>query len=154
MDNLLENGNFASNQLAPWTTTAGDETWTIKPNEGDNKPDYYLQLSKGGNLVQTLREGSYKPTVLTFEVRAGEVLKPGDFVLFSYAVLCIVPAPKLALGFGGIDGATAGWRLITLAIDIKPDPASTVMVQVHTASDAQTLKAQAGTVHFRNFRLV
>jgi hypothetical protein len=152
MDNLLENGDFATNQLGPWTTTAGDETWTIKPNEGDNKPDYYLQLSKGGNLSQSIPEGSYKPTALTFEVRAGETVKPGDFVLFSYAALCAVPGG--AAGFGDVGGATADWRLITLAIDIKPDPASTVMVQVHTASDTQTLKAQAGTVHFRNFRLI
>jgi hypothetical protein len=152
MDNLLENGDFGTNELAPWTTTASSETWAIKPDNGDGNARYYIQLSKGGNLSQSIPEGSYKPTALTFEVRAGETVKPGDFVLFSYAALCAVPGG--AAGFGDVGGATADWRVITLNIDIKPHPATTVTVQVHTASDTQTLKAQAGAVHFRNFRLI
>jgi hypothetical protein len=148
MNNFLVNGDFATGQLAPWTTTATEETWEIKPDGGA----YYLQLAKAGSLSQTTPQGSYKPTALTFEVRAGEVVKPGDFVVFSYAALVTTTAgPEL---YGNIWVATKEWQPITLKIDRKSTPANKVTVQVHTASDPEVLKVRAGNVHFRNFRLI
>jgi hypothetical protein len=148
MSNLLENGDFASGKLEPWTTTSSEDIWEIKP-EGAG---YYIQLAKAGSLSQSIPEGGYKPTALTFEVRAGEVVKPGDFVVFSYAAF--VTAPDGAEVFADISGATKEWQPVTLNIDRKSTAASTVTVQVHTASDPETLKAQAGQVHFRNFQLI
>jgi hypothetical protein len=148
MDNLLINGDFLTGELAPWTSTSGEETWTIKTdNEGA-----YIQLTKSADVSQSLPEGSYKPSALTFEVRAGEVVKPGDFIVFSYAA--VVTTPAGAEVFGDISGATKEWQPVTLKIERKPTPASQVTVQVHTASDSEMLKAQAGNVHFRNFRLI
>ena len=127
---------------------AGEEKLEIKPDGSG----YYIQLAKAGSLFQTIPEGTHKPTSLTFEVRAGEVVKPGDFVLFSYGVLLNVAAG--VEGFGDINGATAEWRSIELKIDRKSTPATSMIVQIYTVSDSQTLKAQAGNVHFRNFRLI
>ncbi|MEX6665861.1 hypothetical protein [Pseudomonas sp. W2-17] len=147
MSNLLKNGDFASGELEPWTTTSSEESWEIKQDASG----HYMQLAKAGNLSKATLEGSFKPTALTFEVRAGEVVKPGDFVVFSHAAL-VTTADGAEL-FADISGATKDWQRITLKIDRKPIPASTVTVQVHTASDPEKLRAQAGQVHFRNFQL-
>ncbi|SEJ86228.1 hypothetical protein [Pseudomonas sp. NFR16] len=148
MDSLLINGDFGTGKLAPWTSASGEETWEIKP-EGAG---YYIQLTKAAELTQNTPEGSYKPTVLTFEARAGQTLKPGDFVMFSYSAL--VTTAEGAEGYGDLGAATETWQTMTLNIDRKPSPATTVTVQVHTASDPEKLNGQPGQVHFRNFRLV
>lgn len=148
MDNILINGDFGTGKLTPWTSASGEETWEIKP-EGAG---YYIQLTKAADLTQITPEGSYKPTVLTFEVRAGQTVKPGDYVMFSYSA--VVTTAEGAAGHGDLGGATEKWQTVTLNIPHTPSPATTVTVQVNTASDPEKLGGQPGQVHFRNFRVV
>ncbi|TDV49305.1 hypothetical protein EC919_108283 [Pseudomonas graminis] len=148
MKNILENGDFQTGELAPWTSTTGEASWTIKTD--DEGP--YIQLIKAADLSQTTPQGTYKPTTLTFEVRAGEVVKPDDLVVFGFGI--VVYAAGEAQGFGDIWGATNEWRTVTFPINRKPTPATMVTVQFFTASDPERLKVQAGTVHFRNFQLI
>ncbi|MGE6388632.1 hypothetical protein ACQKEN_23600 [Pseudomonas sp. NPDC078416] len=148
MKNILENGDFHTGELAPWTSTTGEASWTIKTDD----VGAYIQLTKAADLSQTTPQGTYKPTTLTFEVRAGEVVKPGDLVVFGFGL--VVYATGEAQGFGDVSGATKEWRTVTFTIDRKPTPATMVTVQFFTASDPERLKVQAGTVHFRNFQLL
>lgn len=147
MSNLLKNGDFASGELEPWTITSSEVTGEIKKDGAV----YYVQLAKAAGLSQSLPKGSYKPSIFTFEVRAGEIIEPGDSILFSYGVL--ISTVGSAEAFGDISVATEEWKKVTLEIDRKPIPANTVTVQVHTVSNSSKLRAQAGQVHLRNFQL-
>ncbi|WP_282371879.1 hypothetical protein [Pseudomonas sp. PS02290] len=147
MSNLLKNSDFASGELEPWTITPTEVTGGIK-KEG---AVYYVQLAKAAGLSQSLPEGNYKPSKFTFYVRAGEIIKPGDSILFSYGVL--ISTVGSAEAFGDISVATEEWKKVTLEMKRKPIPATTVTVQVHTVSDPEKLKTQAGQVHFKDFEL-
>lgn len=147
MSNLLKNGNFASGELEPWTITSSEVTGEIK-EEGSV---CYVQLAKAAGLSQSLPEGNYKPSQFSFYVRAGEIIKPGDSILFSYGVL--ISTVGSAEAFGDISVATEEWKKVTLEMKRKPIPATTVTVQVHTVSDPEKLKTQAGQVHFKDFEL-
>ena len=148
LENLLKNGDFSTGDLPPWTTTAGEDTWKIK----SDSEGYYAQLTMGGSLSQSLPAGIYKPTSLIFEVRAGQDVKPGDFVIFSYAVF--LNTSEGGEVYGNILAAYEEWREIAIDLNRKPLPANVVTVQVHTATNPEALRIEVGSVHFRNFRLI
>ena len=154
MANLLKNGDFSTGKLAPWTAVS-EETVSIKEEDGK----YFVQLNTGGSVSQSLGGDTHKFSTLTFDVRAGVPVKPGETVLFVCGVYFTTPdGPD---GNLRLSGASKEWREITLNIDTKSSPVSLVKVFFETGlafnasqNFVMSEETKTGTVHFRNFRLI